>query len=130
MGWVTPTDGGYSLGDGTVVMPDVGFIRFERARTLLPVFPVAPDLAVEVVSPNEDVLHKAARYLTAGTQVVWAVYVDERLIRVITRSSDSSLRVEGLAGDDLLTGGTVLPGFAVPVREVFAVLDASPDLEA
>lgn len=126
LGWVTGPDGGYTLNEHTVVMPDIGFISFARGRALLTVFPTAPDLAVEVVSPGEDILHKAARYLAAGTRAVWAVYVEARAIRVITRSQDGSLRVDELAGDAAISGGDVLPGFSLPLREVFAPLEAAP----
>src|SRR5258708_35645994 len=54
LGYVTGADGGFELGQKTVLIPDVGYISKERAGKLVGnVFPVAPDLAVEVISPSE-----------------------------------------------------------------------------
>jgi Uma2 family endonuclease len=80
---------------------------------------MAPDLAVEVVSPSNtsaEILGKATDYLDAGSRLVWVV---EPVSRTVTeyRSRD---RIRLVQGDDLLEGYDVLPGFSVSVAEVFA----------
>jgi Uma2 family endonuclease len=120
LGFVTGADGGYRIGHKTIRQPDVGFISKARAGKLNEVgFAVAPDLAVEVVSPDEDVLKKAREYLGAGTQMVWALYAEEKIVLVITRKPDGGYDVRELGIDDTLDGGDVLPGFALPIKQLF-----------
>ncbi len=122
---------GVVLGDGvayiirrdpdTVRVPDASFIASER----LPVGELpetfregAPDLAVEVVSPNdeaEEVRAKVREYLQAGSRLVWVVWPRLRTVSVyspvgITREVES---------DDELEGGEVLPGFRARVSDLF-----------
>lgn len=120
LGYVTTPDTGYRIGLKTVRQPDVGFISKARAGKLNKVgFPVAPDLAVEVVSPDEDVIKKAREYLNAGTRAVWAIYAEDRIVLVITRKSDGAYDVRELGIDDTLDGSDILPGFALPIRQLF-----------
>jgi Uma2 family endonuclease len=82
-------------------------------------WPIAPDLAVEVVSPSDraaEVLTKVAEYLEAGTRLAWVVYPQTQKIVVYRPSAD----VQMLSVGDTLEGGDVVPGFACPVAEVFA----------
>jgi Uma2 family endonuclease len=78
-----------------------------------------PDLAVEIKSPDDtinEMRDTAAYYLANGSRLVWLVYPNYRLIEVYRLGAD----VEILGEEDALTGGDVLPGFELPVREVFA----------
>lgn len=79
--------------------------------------PLYPDLAVEVKAPHEDnsaIVDRAMFYLSRGTKLVWLVYPDQRLVDVMMGSSSKTLRnTDSLLGDD------VLPGFSVPVTEIF-----------
>jgi len=101
--------------------PDLEFTRKER---LLPVVrkgavPQMPDLAVEVKSPDDSLSklrEKAAYYLANGARLVWLVYPKKRLVIVLTPDSE-----EILTEDDTLDGGDVLPGFTLPVRDIFRV---------
>jgi Uma2 family endonuclease len=120
LGFVTGADGGYRIAPKTIRQPDVGFISKARAGKLNKVgFAVAPDLAVEVVSPDEDVLKKAREYLAAGTRAVWAIYAEDRIVLVITRRADGAYDVRELGIDDTLDGGDVLPGLQIPVKQLF-----------
>jgi Uma2 family endonuclease len=120
LGYVTTPDTGYRIDAKTVRQPDVGFISRARAGELNQVgFPVAPDLAVEVVSPDEDVLRKAREYLAAGTRLVWAIYALEKIVLVITRKPDGGYDVRELGIEDTLDGGDVLPGLQIPLRQLF-----------
>lgn len=107
-------------GKDTVFGPDVAFVRLERAPQGLPesgYAPFPPDLAVEVVSPNDkvyDISDKVDVYLRAGTQLVWVVDPSSRTVIVH--------RPDGIAAYDLngvLDGGSVLPGFTLAVRDIF-----------
>jgi Uma2 family endonuclease len=80
--------------------------------------PIAPDLAVEVVSPGDrwsEVLTKVNEYLAAGVRLVWVVDPRTETVHVYRLG-----RVEQLSADDTLDGGDVLPGFALLVSEIFA----------
>jgi Uma2 family endonuclease len=77
-----------------------------------------PDLAVEVKSPSDSVRQlreKAEYYLQHGTRLVWLIFPAQRIIEVYTLDE-----VEILIEGDSLTGGDVLPGFSMPVADVFA----------
>ncbi|MBE0691217.1 MAG: Uma2 family endonuclease, partial [Anaerolineae bacterium] len=119
-GYVTVPDGGYRLGLRTYRQPDVAFIAKARAVDLDGVaFENAPDLAIEVVSPGEDILKKAYEYLLAGTRLVWAVYAEDKLIRILRLDEHGELRSKQYGVEDTLDGGDVLPGFVLAVRDVF-----------
>lgn len=127
LGIVSSSDGGYILftDPDTVVAPDVGFLT--KAR-LTPAtggyYPLPPDLAVEVISPNDtarEMRRKVRLYLRAGTRIVWVVYPDEQVIDVYRPGEP----VVTLEGDNTLDGGDVLPGFTVPASKVFERLRAS-----
>ncbi len=123
LGVVTAAETGYILGriDGkdTVRAPDVGFIAKARIPASgLPdkgFFPGAPDLAVEIVSPNDDLddlARQIAQYLQAGARMVIAAHPTKQQLRVHTSDGVSILGI-----DDTL-GGSVLPGFTCPVRKL------------
>jgi Uma2 family endonuclease len=124
LGRVSGADGGYLLArdPDTVRSPDVGFIRAELVPDGLPeddFIPHPPDLAVEVMSPSDrwvDAERKARRYLDAGTRLVWVVRPDRRSVVVF---APGRAPVE-LGEDAELDGEDVLPGFRLPVAEVFA----------
>ncbi len=121
IGRLTPADGSYIINDKNILIPDVGYISNAR----MPVTPdregpVAPDLAVEVMSPTDRIKparKKAERYLAHGTRLVWLVVPKTRSVEVYT--PDDAVII--LSGDDLLTGGDVLPGFACRVADLFPV---------
>lgn len=102
-------------------IPDVSFVARERVILPLPgVWPFAPDLVVEVVSPSDrrdTVNAKMEDYLASGSRLVWLVWPDTQTVTVHT--PDASPRT--LTADDTLDGGEVLPGFAVPVATLFEV---------
>lgn len=105
----------------TVRAPDAAFVSAERAakqKRREGFFDGAPDLAVEVVSPEdtaEEIDAKVLEYLEAGTKLVWVLHPKTRTITVY-RSLD---KVRVLTINDTLDGDDVLPGFAVPMKEIF-----------
>ncbi|MDE2777003.1 MAG: Uma2 family endonuclease [Chloroflexota bacterium] len=124
LGIVTAAETGFMLernpvGRDTVRALDIAFLSSETVPAVLPdqLVDVAPDLAVEVISPSNeaaDIHHKIRQLLAAGTTLVWIVYPRTRTVEVHTRSGAATLE-----SDDILSGGDVLPGFEIPVREIF-----------
>ena len=115
------SESGYVLftNPDTVRGPDVSFVRQERVPDPLPVgfARFAPDLAVEVLSPDDrpgEVLHKVADYLRAGTQLVWVIDPDRREARVYR--ADGSIAI--VTDREVLNGEEVLPGFACQLHDV------------
>jgi Uma2 family endonuclease len=80
---------------------------------------VAPDLAVEVISPNdtyEEVEVKVIEYLKAGVRLVWVISPEAKTILVRRPNKTST----ALDVTDTLSGEDVLPGFTCPVADLFA----------
>ena len=105
----------------TVRAPAVAFVRADRVPNPLPrgFAELAPDLAVEVLSPDDrpgEVLSKVGAWLRAGTQLVWVVDPVKRTARVYRADGTIAERSE----DDLLDGEQVVPGFSSPLS---ALLD-------
>ncbi len=115
-GYVTGADGDFKLSENQVRQPDVAFVSKERYPTVPDQFDSAPDIAIEVVSPREDVLGKASEYLKAGTRFVWAIYPETKTVHVL--QSDAPRWTELTAGD-VLDGGNVLPEFRLAVDDIF-----------
>src|SRR5689334_10331790 len=90
LGYVT-IDGGYRLNDHNVRQPDAAFISRARHPTLEKVeFPIAPELVVEVISPGEAssaILKKVHRYIYSGTQIVWVIYPEDKIVYVWTQAA-------------------------------------------
>ena len=104
--------------------PDVAFVSFDRWPQNVPIpeedaaWNVVPDLAVEVVSPTdriENLAEKLEEYFRAGVQLVWVVLPRQRLAYVF--DSPDTMRIVRLGGS--LSGGTVLPGFDLPLARLF-----------
>ena len=106
----------------TLRAPDVSFVRSERIpETGIPegFWYLAPDLAVEVVSPSEtaeEVREKIRDYFRAGTPLVWVVYPRTR--EVIEHTPDGLARTK--SGSDTLEYSEILPGFSWRVETLFA----------
>ena len=104
-----------------IYIPDLAFVRTDRLPSEAArwhVMPLAPDLAVEVVSPNdryEDVLDKIERYHRAGVPLVWLVQPRRRAVEIHPLGQAPTLLREG----DTLDGGDVVPGFRLPVADLF-----------
>ncbi len=105
----------------TVHAPDVAFLRRERVEEVGEVtgyWPGAPDLTVRVVSPNDlytELEEKASGWLEAGTRMVLVVNPRNETISIRRPGPDISL----LDKDNVLDGGGVVPGWSLPVRDVF-----------
>ena len=78
----------------------------------------APDVAVEILSPSETavrVQQKALDYLAAGALRVWIVDPEARTVTVYRPDGSMVL----LREEDSLEDAELLPGFEVPLAELF-----------
>jgi Uma2 family endonuclease len=123
LGIVLGADGMVRLAPGLLRIPDVSFISWARVPTAdarnEAIFPLAPDLAVEVISKGntrEEMEQKLTDYFAAGVREAWYVYPEQRQIRVY--SSADRCRVFG--GQQVLEGSQVLPEFRLGLSEFFA----------
>jgi Uma2 family endonuclease len=103
--------------------PDVAFVAAARLSGGVRggFLELAPDLAVEVLSPSNtatEILRKLNDYLGHDVRLVWIVDPEERTVAV--HAPDASPR--WLTSADTLDGGAVLPGFTAPVASLFAGL--------
>jgi len=99
-------------------IPDLSFVAANRTSTPdeKGYYYLAPDLAIEVISPTEskkETVEKIADYLRFGAKQVWAVDPDPRTVTV--HLPDGSTKVYS----ETLTGGDVLPGFVLPLKQLF-----------
>lgn len=121
LGWVFPPETGFILfpDRDTVRSPDAAFVARDRMEKPPRGFvPLAPDLAVEVLSPSDrmvEALSKITMYLEAGGWLVWLVDPESRSVTIFKGDSAPSVMKEG----DTLSGGNVLPEFALPVSNIF-----------
>jgi Uma2 family endonuclease len=120
LGVVYSSDTGFRLASDpdTVRCPDVGFIARERYARFRGVVDRAPDLAVEVVSPTDtysDVRAKVHQYLDAGTRMVVVIDPPTQTVDVYRSRTDH----RELTKNDVLDCGDVIPGWQIPVRDIF-----------
>ncbi len=107
----------------TVRVSDVAFVSVDKLpgdRLPNKLFPFAPDIAVEVISPSEtpaDARERALMWLEAGSALVWTLFPDSR--SVTAYRSDGEIMT--LGEDDVLDAAPVLDGFSVKVSEFFDV---------
>jgi len=124
LGAVYAAETGFKLAANPDVVraPDVAFVRRERVEEVGDTegyWPGAPDLAVEVISPSDsyaDVEEKVFDWLNAGTRMVIAINPRTRTVTVYRSLTDIIVLTE----NDVLDGGDVVPGWRMPVKDVFA----------
>jgi len=100
----------------TVRSPDVPFVRTERVVDTDQFIPIPPDLAVEVISPTDPysaVARKKDEYLRAGSQAVVIVDPDRELVEIHRLSGVITVQ-------DVLTVDDVVPGWRMPLSEIFS----------
>jgi Uma2 family endonuclease len=122
LGWVM-VEARYKMpnDDENDYIPDVSFIGKHRGGLVeRGPAPYMPDFAIEVKSPDDslpEMRKKAAYYLANGSRLVWLVYTERRLVIVLTPDSEDIL-----GENDTLDGADVLPGFTLPVRDIFPIV--------
>lgn len=125
LGWIIGSECGYRCfpqEPNKLWRADVSFVRLDRlpeAQLSEGYLRLAPDLAAEVISPNDlaaDLEQKITDYLAAGVRLVWILSPGQRTVRV---HRGESPMVSLLREDDDLDGEDVLPGFRCRVGELF-----------
>ena len=126
LGKVFGADGTVKILPGMVKIPDVSFISWDRwpeqKMPRRPIPALVPDLAVEVLSETNTVKemdNKLQNYFRAQVRLVW--YIDPAT--QTARAYTSPTQVAQIGPDDPLTGGDVLPGFELSLRELFERAD-------
>lgn len=130
LGWIWATEAGYQCfpdEPNNVRKPDVSFIRNGRLpgeRIPKGFLRIAPDLAGEVISPNDFTLEldtKVVEYLHAGVRLLWIINPETRTIRI--HRADGT--VGWLTESDKLSGEDILPGFDCQVAELFPAAESN-----
>jgi Uma2 family endonuclease len=131
LGWVFSSDTGYRLDPARtnhVRKPDASFVRSGRLPNDKPADTydqLAPDLAIESVSPNDTVLEleeKIEEYLQAGVRLIWVINPDLRTVKIYRPGRP----IQEVRSGDELSGEDVVPGFSCQVSDLFAALNSPP----
>jgi Uma2 family endonuclease len=125
LGRVYPADTTYILeedehGVQLMRLPDVSFVATARVKTQdrATYYHLAPDVAIEIISPSEraaDMRAKLRDYLRTGVRQMWQVYPDTQ--EVIVHLADGTVNTYEIG--QTIPGADVLPGFELPVADVF-----------
>ena len=123
LGRVYAAETGFKLASNpdTVKAPDVAFVSAERVQGVITktgFFPGPPDLAVEIVSPNDrhgEVEEQVELWLRYGTKMVVTLNPQTRTATVYRGLED----IRMILGEGRLEGGEVVPGWALPLEELF-----------
>ncbi len=81
---------------------------------------LVPDLVVEIISPTDrysDVQDKIELYLHDGVKVIWVLDPQRSRITIYAQNSKQQIT---LSAEDSLDGGDIIPGFNIPVADIFA----------
>ena len=107
----------------TVRAPDIAFVaqnRLPKGAAVEKFVEFAPDLAVEVLSPEDtvsEIQKKVEEYLAAGVPLVWVVDPANQKVTVYRSLQDIKI----LSADQQLDGGDILPGFCLKIAQIFAI---------
>lgn len=131
LGAVLGADGGFNLtrpGETaeTALGPDASFVQAERVPSPSSaeygqLWHLAPDIAAEIVSPNQyrpEMEARVRRYLAAGVRLVWLIWPKRRQVDVWRPGTDAPVATLGMG--DALNGLDALPRFTYPVADLFA----------
>lgn len=126
LGFVLGSDGMARLNPGLIRIPDVSFVSWrhfsQRRVPATPMLDLAPDLAVEVLSPSnttKEMERKLRDYFEAGVSLVWYIDPPSRTVRVYRAPEE----VRVLDESGTLDGFEILPGFSLSVARLFERLD-------
>ncbi len=123
LGFLAASSAGFRMVTGNIRSPDVSFVSRERLPEGKPpkgFMDGAPDLAIEVISPNEDwadMGRKLGEYFMSGAKQVWLIDPDAVTVTVYKSLTD----VQVFHADDEIAGGDLLPEFRCKVADLIAV---------
>ncbi|MEA5418209.1 Uma2 family endonuclease [Spirulina sp. CCNP1310] len=116
----------FKMKNGNKRSPDISFFAKERLQGLteLPTgfLEGAPDLAVEILSPGntvEEMHNKLVEYFENGTRLAWIIHPMETYVLVYHSAQEPDRLVKSA---DVLEGEAVIPGFTLPMAELFQKL--------
>jgi Uma2 family endonuclease len=122
LGAMTMASGPYRVRPDVVRLPDLAFIRWDRMltpdRQIPDVVPAAPDLVIEIPTPDNtpaELARKYREFFAAGTRLLWELDLETRTATVFTDPTTRTVLTEV----DTLVGDPVLPGFALPLADLF-----------
>ncbi len=126
LGAIFDSSTAFKLKNGNRRSPDISFFAKERLQgmTELPTgfLGGAPDLAVEVLSPGntvEEIHDKLVEYFENGTRLAWIIHPSEHYVLVYCSAQEPDRLLKSI---DSLDGEDVVPGFTLPVAELFQKL--------
>jgi Uma2 family endonuclease len=126
LGYLTGEAGFYEHPDGPVRGPDVAFTMWDRLpdrkRPTDPIPLSSPDFVVEVLSVGNtarEMARKRTEYFNGGVRLIWEIDPRARTVRVYTALDQFT----DYTAADTLSGDPVLPGFRLPLAQLFAELD-------
>ncbi|MBI4640573.1 MAG: Uma2 family endonuclease [Candidatus Tectomicrobia bacterium] len=120
LGGVYGPDTTFQMGQNERI-PDVSFVsaaRIPEGGEPEGIWPIAPDLAVEIISPNdlfEKVISKMREYFAAGVRQVWLISPEHKTVTIYRSPTQDSI----LSEEDELVGDDVVPGFRCRISELF-----------
>ena len=133
LGYVCGAETGFKISQNpdTVRAPDAAFVcqaAIDQQGVPKGYWEGAPDLAVEIISPNDtytEVVEKVETWLTAGCAMVWVINSHQQTVEVYRLAEASSQQPAGayckivLSGNDTLYGGDVIEGFQCQIQDIF-----------
>ncbi len=129
LGFILPPDATLRIMPRLVRAPDISFIRRAKFRggkfPRTPVPELVPDLAIEILSKSNrpgEIKRKLKEYFEAGVTAVWVIDPDTEMAKVYSAPNQF---VE-VNKDQAVDGGKLLPGFRLPLAELFADLEEKP----
>ena len=124
LGETCAAETGFRLNSKTVRGADIGFIGKDKLEVFgVPIsyFPIAPDLAVEVISPTntyDEIQDKIEKYFDGGTKLIWIV--DPKRSQVFVHRPNNNVSL--LDETNILDGEDVVPNFRLPLEKIFGNL--------
>jgi Uma2 family endonuclease len=128
LGIVNGPDGTIRMSSENIRLPDVSFVAADdlpgrkRPKQRAPKLP--PTLAIEVISAGNtkaEMRRKSGEYFESGARLVWLVYPRTKTVTVFDSASKAPREILHLK--DVLSGENVVPGFSMPVADVFDISD-------
>lgn len=125
LGVIGAPDSVLRLANGRNRIPDLYFIRWENLPTagahLEPIADYCGDLMIEILSQSNtrvEIAGKRREYFASGCQLIWVVDPETRTVAVFDDPAEPEVG-QTLGESDTLLGRTVLPGFTLPLTELF-----------